>query len=133
MAEKEKKIRIHNKGKRIYIIPSASGKGKSREIQPGRAVDIEESTALKYLKNYPRDLVRYDSLVSDDDKKANSALKRENAALKKKLAALEANAASSGETDSEGAKESDASEETTEESTGEKKSGLAAILSGKKE
>lgn len=102
MAKKkeEDKIRIHNQGKREYIIPAAVQGGKLRKILPGRAIELEESLAMKMLKAYPRDLVEFDSLVSGDKKdlkkenkkleSENKSLANQNAALLEKIAALEA-------------------------------------------
>jgi hypothetical protein len=86
---KESKIRVHNRSKRSFTIPPAPGKQKDREIMPGRSADIEESTAEKYLKLYPVELIRYEALVAPGEDKEKEALKSENEALKAKLAELE--------------------------------------------
>jgi hypothetical protein len=120
---KEKKVRVHNRSQRAFTIPPAYGKqGKDREILPGRAVDLEESTALKYLKLYPVELIRYNDLVTPDDDEEKETLKSENEALKKRLAELE------GKVSPEPKKVG-----RPPKSEAEKKSGLSGILEPEKE
>lgn len=50
-------------------------------LQPGRAIELEEKTALKYIKAYPNDLIEFDSLLTG--KKRNLLV--ENRALESEL------------------------------------------------
>lgn len=78
--KKEDAIRVHNQGKRTidyYPDEEAKKKRKPKYINPGRAVEMPESVAKKYIKAYPRDLVEFDSLVSGEKKN----LSKENAQL----------------------------------------------------
>jgi len=98
--KEEEKIRVHNQGKREYVIPAAAKGGKLRKILPGRAIELEKSLADKMIAAYPRDLIEFDSLVSGDKKdlkkenkklsSENKALADQNADLLKRLEALEA-------------------------------------------
>lgn len=90
--QKEKKIRVHNKSGKEFVICPAPGKKKNRTLFPGRAVEIEETTAKKLMKSYPLDLIEFDSLVSGEKKdlsKENARLETENEELKRKLAEME--------------------------------------------
>lgn len=94
MAEekKSKKVKLHNKGKREFEL---TGGIKSL---PGRAIDVDEKVAKKFIKEYPRDFILYDDLVTPTStketlKKAeeeNKVLADENAKLKEELEALKA-------------------------------------------
>lgn len=95
MAKKkaEDKIRVHNKGRREFQIPPSKPDGKIRIIEPGRAIELEESMALKMIALYPRELINYEDLTSKDSKNLkaeNKKLASENERLKKKLKELEA-------------------------------------------
>ena len=97
------KIRVHNKGKRTidyYPDPIPKTKKKNHRperrkvkfILPGRAVEMDEKIAKKYLAAYPNDLVEFDSLVSGDKKdlsKENKRLESENASYLEKIGKLE--------------------------------------------
>ena len=92
MAKTEKKIRVHNQGKREYTIPPAKDGKKKRMIQPGRAIEIEEKLDKKMINAYPQDLVEFDSLVSGEKKnlsKENARLESENSTYLEKIASLE--------------------------------------------
>lgn len=97
----EKKIKIHNRSKRTFTIPPAPNKTKSREVPAGRAVVLEESMALKLLKAYPKELIKYKDLVDTGEAKENESLKKENEALKAKIAAMEKQNPPVGENDGE--------------------------------
>lgn len=71
MAKKTEKIRIHNQGKREYLIPAATKGGEKRKLLPGRAVEIEADLAKKMIKSYPRDLINFEDLVSGDRRDLN--------------------------------------------------------------
>ncbi len=91
MAKKKEIIRIHNQGKREYQIPGKNGKGKTRLIEPGRSIEIEADIAEKMLKAYPRDLINFESLVSEGSRNKNKEIRRlenENEALKKRIEEL---------------------------------------------
>lgn len=88
--KEEEMIRVHNQGKRTidYYPDPDSKKKKPKYILPGRAVEMKESIANKYLKAYPRDLVEFDSLVSGDKKdlsKENARLESENGSYLEKI------------------------------------------------
>jgi len=85
-----KQIRVHNQGKRAIDYPRKNK--KPGMIEPGRAVTMDEKTALKYLKAYPRELIEFDSLVVGGKKninKENSRLESENKTLNDKIVELE--------------------------------------------
>lgn len=91
-----KKIRVHNKGNREYTIPGEKkGEnkfGKPRMLQPGRAIELDEKTAKKYIEAYPNDLIEFDSLVSGEKKnisKENDRLESENASHLEKIGKIE--------------------------------------------
>jgi len=84
----EAKIRVHNKSNRDFEIPPSQKGGKIRKLEHGRAVEIEESIALKMIAAYPRDLMKYDDLLSGDSKdlnKENKKLKKEIQVMKEQL------------------------------------------------
>ncbi len=88
----DKKIRVHNQGKRDFTIPPAKKGGKKRLLPSGRAIEIEEKLALKLIDDYPRDLVEFDSLVSGEKKnlsKENARLESENSSYLEKIEKLE--------------------------------------------
>lgn len=93
----EEKIRIHNKSRREYQIPPTKKGGKMRKIEPGRAIEVEESLGNRLIKAYPRDLINFENLVSGDRKdikKENKKLESQNKSLAKQnedlLARIEA-------------------------------------------
>lgn len=92
--KEEEMIRVHNQGKRTidYYPDPDTKKKKAKYILPGRAIEMKESIAKKYLKAYPRDLVEFDSLVSGDKKdlrKENTRLESENGSYLEKIEKLE--------------------------------------------
>lgn len=101
MAVKPKysEIRIHNQGKREFTIPPAKGEKENRKLLPGRALEVEKEIAEKYLAGYPREIIEFDSLVTESKtnlaaenlqlESKNNKQADEIKALKEKLKALE--------------------------------------------
>jgi hypothetical protein len=94
-------IRVHNRGKREYLIPAVDGNGKRikgeapKKLISGRAIELPEAQAKKYLAAYPDDLINFEDLVAgggraNDLKKDNTRLKAQNRKLEDRIAELEA-------------------------------------------
>ena len=71
---KEDKIRVHNKSGRDFEYRNE--KGEIKKLEHGRAVEIPETKALKMIKDYPRDLINFDDMLSGDRKDLNKENKR---------------------------------------------------------
>lgn len=94
MAKKKEveKIRVHNQGKREFLIPPTKEGKKNRMLYPNRAIEIEKDLALKLIKSYPRDLIEFDSLVTGEKKdlnRENARLESEVETLRQRIAELE--------------------------------------------
>ena len=81
---KEEKIRVHNKGSRIFEYRNE--KGEIKKIESGRAVEIVEKKALQMIADYPRELINFEDMLSGDRKDIH----KENKGLKKEVSTLEA-------------------------------------------
>lgn len=106
-------IRVHNRGRREYLIPVLDDDGKPKKntepkkIMPGRAVELPADQAEKYLKLYPAELINFEDLVSGKTKdlsQENRQLKAKSKKLEAELAELKSQLAKSKE-ESEGAED----------------------------
>jgi len=65
--QKEEIVRLHNQGKREFTLKNGV------KSEPGKAIDVPQSIADWYVKNYPRDFMYYDDLVSKSETKKDLA------------------------------------------------------------
>jgi len=83
MAEKTKKIDVHNKGLRDYHTPSGV------VIPSGRTVELDEDEGKAMLAGYPRDLISPDTLRSASGNQSVAELRAENERLQGVVTDLE--------------------------------------------
>jgi len=83
MAEKTKKIDVHNKGLRDYHTPSGV------VIPSGRTVELDEAEGKAMLAGYPRDLISPDTLRSASGNQSAAELRAENERLQGVVTDLE--------------------------------------------
>lgn len=83
MAEKTKKIDVHNKGLRDYHTPSGV------VISSGQTVELDEDEGKAMLAGYPRDLISPDALRSSSGQSV-AELRTENERLQSVVDDLQA-------------------------------------------
>lgn len=86
MAEKtSEKVRLHNRGKREFILKTGA------KSYPDRAIEVDKDIADFYVAAYPKDFILYDNLgAASEVKLSNSKLIKENKKLATEKAGLEA-------------------------------------------
>ncbi len=86
MAEKvTEKVRLHNRGKREFILKTGA------KSYPDRAIEVDKDVADFYIAAYPKDFILYDDLGAVSEVKlSNAKLIKENKKLATEKASLEA-------------------------------------------
>lgn len=77
---KEKRVKMYNKGTRAWTFLD---NGKEVTCEPGRSIELNESQAKKFVKNYPKDFLAGEPVQKTND---NKKLKAEIAKLEKAVA-----------------------------------------------
>lgn len=81
----DEKVRLHNKGKRQFMLKTG------QQSDAGRAIEVTKDVADFYVDAYPNDFILFDNLgTSDNVKISNAKLTKENKKLATEKAALEA-------------------------------------------
>lgn len=86
---KEKRVKMYNKGGRRWTFKD---NGKEVVCEPGKSIELNESQAKKFVKNYPHDFLAGEPVQRTDDSKKLKAevakLTAENAKLIAEIAVL---------------------------------------------
>ena len=80
---KEKRVKMYNKGTRGWDF---NDNGKTVHCDPGKSIELNESQAKKFVKNYPHDFLAGEPVQKSNDSKK---LKAEVAKLEKTVADYE--------------------------------------------
>ena len=86
---KEKRVKMYNKGGRRWTFTDT---GKEVFCDPGKSIELNESQAKKFVKNYPHDFLAGEPVQKGNDSKKLKAevakLTAENTKLKEQIAEL---------------------------------------------
>jgi len=83
---KEKRVKMYNKGGRRWTFKD---NGKEVSCEPGKSIELNESQAKKFVKNYPHDFLAGEPVQKVNDSKKLKAevagLQKENATLRQQI------------------------------------------------
>ena len=84
---KEKRVKLYNRGTRRWTFKD---NGKEVTCNPGKTIELNESQAEKFVKNYPHEFLAGEPVQKTNDSKKLKAeiekLKAENEKLKAEIA-----------------------------------------------